>query len=111
MKLDDLKLQCYAETDAEGDWFAMCLNLNISASASSYKEVKEKLESMIKEYISEAITEDKKHIGDLIPRHAPLYFYISYYYYLIMDHLNYHRNARKHKVYNAVLPVYDALNK
>ncbi len=106
MKLDDLKLQCYAEKDAEGDWFAICLNLNISTSASSYKEAKDKLESMIKEYISEAITEDKEYIGDLIPRHAPLNFYISYYYYLIVDRLNHHKNAQKHKIYNAVLPVH-----
>jgi hypothetical protein len=106
MKLDDLKLQCYAEKDAEGDWFALCLNLNISATASSYKEVANKLELMIKEYISEAITEDKEYISDLIPRRAPLNFYIKYYCYLIMDYLNNHKSSKKHKVYNTVLPVH-----
>lgn len=77
MKLNDLKLRCYAEID-DGSWFAICLPLNLYARGDSFEEARAKLQGLISQYVREAVTVHAEHIGDLIPRRAPLYFWVRY---------------------------------
>lgn len=80
MKLDDLILRCYAEQDQDGDWFTMCIDLNLYARGDSFDEARQKLHGFIKQYIKDALTKDSAFIGDLIPRKAPLHFILRYYF-------------------------------
>lgn len=80
MKLNDLKLRCYAEPDKDGVWFAICIDLNLYARADSPAAVRQKLHDIIHQYITEAVTDDAQHINDLIPRHAPWHFILRYHF-------------------------------
>lgn len=79
MKTSDLILRCYLERESDGSWFAICLDLNITSQADSAKEAKDKLHTNIAKYVREALTVDKDYLEDLLPRRAPLYFFIRYY--------------------------------
>lgn len=79
MKLDDLVLRCYAEREEDGSWFAICLYLNIYARGNSAEEVKARLRSFVREYLKEAVTKDREHFSDLVPRRAPAYFWARYF--------------------------------
>ena len=78
MKLTDLMVRCYTENDADGSWFALCLDLNLYARADSLNEAKAKLNGFIQTYLKEALTSDKEHASDLLYRPAPLYFQLRY---------------------------------
>ena len=78
LKLRDLVLRCYAEQEADGTWFTICLALNLYARGDSYEQARQKLHSVIAAYLRDAVTVDSEHIGDLIPRPAPLYFWLRY---------------------------------
>lgn len=79
MKTSDLILRCYLERESDGSWFAICLDLNLTSQADSAKEAKEKLHTHIARYVREALTVDKDYLEDLLPRRAPLNFFIRYY--------------------------------
>lgn len=80
LKADELILRCFAEQDPQdGTWFAMCLDLNLYARGDSYAEVRRKLHDVIVAYLKDAIVgAERDHVGDLIPRRAPLYFWFRY---------------------------------
>jgi hypothetical protein len=80
MRIDDIVLRCYAERERDGSWFAICLDLNLAVQADSPKEAKAKLHAQIAQYVREAFTSDKEYIGDLLPRKAPLSFFLRYYF-------------------------------
>jgi len=77
MKLSELKLRCYAELD-DGSWFAICLPLNLYARGDSFEEARDKLHDLIAHYVREALTVHAEHISDLVPRRAPMYFWLRY---------------------------------
>jgi len=75
-------LRCYAERDADGTWFAMCLDLNLYARADSPREAQQQLHDAIVAHLeaaNEMAPEDKR---DLVPRPAPLRFRLRYAYLL-----------------------------
>jgi predicted RNase H-like HicB family nuclease len=76
MKPADLVLRCYAEQD-DGSWFAICLDLNLYARGDSYEEVRDKLFKLIAGYVKEALA-DVDYFDDLVPRRAPLSFWLRY---------------------------------
>ena len=78
MKPEDLVLRGYAEKSDDGSWFAICLDLNIYARSDSPEHAIERVQQFIHDYVSEAYTEDREHFADLIPRRAPLYFWMRY---------------------------------
>jgi len=80
MKLNDLVLRCYAEKDGDGTWFAMCLSLNMYARGDNFEQARRKLHSAIASYLKDALTKDAEYVGDLVPRAAPLYFWMRYAY-------------------------------
>lgn len=79
MKIKQLLLRCYAEREANGQWFAICLDLNIAAQADSHQEVKEKLHAQILRYVREALTVDAQYAEGLLERRAPIGFFLRYY--------------------------------
>lgn len=80
MNVSDLVLRCYAEREKDGSWFAICLDLNLTAQAGTAKEAKVKLHALINQYVREALTVDRKYLSDLLPRRAPFSFFVRYYF-------------------------------
>lgn len=78
LNVGDLVLRCYAERDRDGTWFAICLPLNLYARGDSYEQARMKLHHLVRDYIKDALTVESEHIGDLVPRRAPAYFYLRY---------------------------------
>lgn len=78
VRLRNLVLRCYAEKEADGTWFTICLALNLYARGDSYEHARQKLHAVISAYLRDAVTVDSEHVGDLIPRPAPLYFWLRY---------------------------------
>lgn len=79
MKLSDLTLRCFAEHEADGSWFALCLSLNLYARGDTFEEARGKLHKEIVGYLKEAVTKDAEHFGDLVPRRAPVFFWWRYF--------------------------------
>lgn len=79
MKPQQLLLRCYAERQQNGEWFAICLDLNLAAQADTQQEVKNKLHAQIGHYVREAITVDAEYADQLLQRKAPLFFFARYY--------------------------------
>ena len=85
MKPQDLLLRGYAKIEPDGSWYAVCLDLNLFAEGDTSHQAQEKLHKMIEEYVQEAFTTDSQYFSDLIPRRAPVYFFL-YYYYAVISH-------------------------
>lgn len=80
MNPKQLIVKCYAEQEA-GCWVALCLNFNLAAQGDSFEEVKAKLESMIAEYVYDALVgEDKPYAVQLLSRSAPFSVWLKYYF-------------------------------
>jgi len=79
MKPRDLIVQCYAEK--KGDvWQAFCLDLNLAAQGDSLEDVKTRLDEMIASYLHDIMEgEDREYADQLLPRRAPLGFWLKYY--------------------------------
>ncbi len=71
MRPADLKMRCYLEPQRDGLWFAVCIDLNLSAIGDSQDQAKHKLHDQIRDYIEEALTDDSAFFSDLVPRPAP----------------------------------------
>ena len=78
MKANQLVLRCYAEKD-DGSWFAICLDLNLYARGDTFEEAKVKLGNLISGYLKDAVTKDADYFSDLVPRKAPLGFWVRYF--------------------------------
>ena len=66
-------------------WVAMSLDFGLSVQANSKKEAISKLNEQIKEYIDEAINEDKAFQNKLLKRKGPISWFILYYYTLLKN--------------------------
>lgn len=86
VKLKGLMLRGYFEQTSEKEWFGICITLNLPVTARSLEEAEHKLWSLISDYL-EDVTEE----GDfdkMVPRRAPLYFYLRYFWYRCLSLLN-----------------------
>lgn len=110
MRIEDLRLRCYLEQDRDGSWFAMCIDLNLYSRAGSANEAKRHLTEIISEYVREALTIDKAHVTDLLPRRAPLPFVLKFYAIMLRCKIFGRSNGppRYPKPYEDVLPVVPA---
>ena len=79
MRSDDLKLRGYLQKESDGSWLAVCIDLNLVAQGDTQKEARSQLHIIIKDYLAEAFTKDKKYLDDLVPRKAPFIFLFRYY--------------------------------
>jgi len=75
----EIVLKCLLERDKADSWFAICLDLNVYARASSRDQARARLKEEIEHYLSEAYTKDQDHFADLVWRRAPVRFWFSYY--------------------------------
>jgi hypothetical protein len=104
MKPNDLLLRCYAEK-SEGHWQAFCLDLCLAAQGDSYKEVRNKLDAMISEYVYDALVgEDKAYAEQLLSRKAPFYQWAKYYGYFALIKLM-HIKRGLPKLFKEPLPL------
>lgn len=110
MKPSNLILRCYAERERDGSWFAICLDLNITAQADTAKEAKEKLHMQIIRYVREALTVDKQYIESLMPRRAPTAFFLRYYFLRLLCALRGRHQPKRDakRIFNEHLPVVPA---
>lgn len=109
MKPSDLVLRCYAERERDGSWFAICLDLNLTAQADTAKEARAKLHASVVRYVAEALTVDKDYIEDLVPRRAPMGFFVRYYVIKALCALRGLKKDREAKrIFNEHLPVVPA---
>ena len=60
-------------------WIAMSLEFGLAAQADTEHEVKQKIKAQIKEYIDEAIGQDRAFQAQLLSRKAPISYYMKYY--------------------------------
>ena len=87
MKVANLVLRCYARYD-EGQWVAICLDFDLAAQAETVEGAQAKLESMIKEYLFDALVgEDQAYAEQFLSRKAPLFEWLRYYFYLFRHYL------------------------
>ncbi len=95
MKFKDgaLHLRCYAVREDDGDWFAICLDLNLCARASSAREVRAELHEIIREYAVDAYVRDRAHFKQLMSRRAPLHFWLEYAVLRVRNFISKHRNG------------------
>jgi hypothetical protein len=109
MKPGNLVLRCYIEREKDGSWFAICLDLNLTAQADNAKEAQDKLHAHIVRYVREALTVDAQYLEDLLPRRAPIGFFIRYYAIKAAHFLYMNRKRRDAKrIFNEHLPVVPA---
>ena len=64
-------LRCFIKQE-NNQWVAVCIALNLAAQADCSNEARQKLEAMIKSYVTEAVTIDKKYAKQLLSRKAPI---------------------------------------
>jgi len=99
MKTTQLILKCYARYE-EGQWIAFCIDFDLAAQASTFEGAKTKLESMIKEYVFDALVgEDREYAEQLLSRKAPLLEWLKYYFYVI------HAKAGLCRIFKEPLPL------
>lgn len=78
MEPQKLLVRCFAERKGD-QWQAFTLELGLAAQGDSCEEVKQKLESMIRSYVYDAVAgEDKAFADQLLRRRAPGWVYAKY---------------------------------
>lgn len=103
MKPKDLLLRCYA--NKEGDqWQAFCIDLCLAAQGDSLSEVKDKINIMVYEYVTEALEEDREYADQLLQRKAPLKQCATYHYYKYMHLIGALKNDL-HNLFKTVMPL------
>jgi hypothetical protein len=104
MRPGDLLLRCYANKH-DGQWQAFCIDLSLAAQGEDFPEVKEKLESMIAEYMYDALAgEDREYAEQLLNRKAPFKQIATYYYYSLMYQTGVFRNGL-HRLFKSPMPL------
>lgn len=81
----DMLVRCFAERK-DGQWQAFSLEFGLAAQGDSLRDVKAKLESMIVDYVREALTVDRKHAPALLQRRAAIGIYVKFYAYRALNH-------------------------
>jgi hypothetical protein len=108
----NLTLRCYVEREVDGSWFAMCIDLNLCAQATTVDEAKRKLHAQVEQYVREALTVDREHAHRLLNRRAPLSFIVRYHFIASLCALIRAIKPRRHRsdkrIFNELLPVVPA---
>lgn len=87
MKPTDLVVRCYAEK-VDNQWQAFCLDFSLAAQADTLVEARAKLESMIGEYVRDALFgEDKDFAEQMLFRRAPLRDWLKYHWYQFLNRI------------------------
>ena len=74
-------LKCYGHKKKKGDWYGICLDLNLATEANTFNELVDKLNNKIESYLEVVIdTNDKDSIPKLLCRPAPIQDWLMYYF-------------------------------
>ncbi len=106
IKPTNLVLRCYAEEEKDGTWFAICLDLNVYARGDNFSEVRSKLNQLIRSYVREAVEKDAEYVSDLLPRRAPVYFWLRYALIVAMGHIHRLASRQEFKVPVPLVPAF-----
>ena len=79
-----MKIRCMI-THKDNLWIAMSLDFGLATQANTKKEAMSKLNEQIKEYLSEAMMEDKAFQTQLLKRKGPTSWFIRYYWTLLKE--------------------------
>jgi len=107
MKPSELLLRSYAN-EYNGQWQAFCIDFGLAAQGDSLEDVRDKLGSMIKEYVNDALTgEDKEYADQLLRRKAPFKQVATYYIYLFEDKVKrcFGLFGSAHKLFKIPMPL------
>jgi predicted RNase H-like HicB family nuclease len=74
--LRDLRLRCFADRSADGDWYAHCIDLTLDAQAPTYEAAVAKLDGAIDQYIDWAV--ERSLSAHELLRPSPLEFRLRY---------------------------------
>ena len=81
MRMEQLFLRCYAKQMTNGQWYAMCIDLNIDAEAETFATVKSSLEDAIFGYLETVTdTDNRSSFEALLRRPASLSHRLFYYF-------------------------------
>lgn len=104
VRLSSLVVRCYAEKDHDS-WFVICLDLNLYTRADTFEQARADLNELIKEYVREALNEDSEYAEYLIPRSAPLYFWVRYRLLKLLHGCHITINNARHQLFKQSLPL------
>ena len=80
LKPFELILRCYGRQTKEGNWFGICLDLNLAAEAESPDLLRQKMNAIILSYLETVLdTDDNDSIPQLLYRRAPIRNWLIYY--------------------------------
>lgn len=100
----NLLLRCYANK-RDDQWQAFCIDLSLAVQGETFPEVKQKLESMMLEYVYDALAgEDKEFAEQLLSRKAPLYQRATYHLIRVGHHVGLLRDGL-HKLFKEPMPL------
>lgn len=104
IRIRNLMLRCYA--NKQGDqWQAFCIDFCLAAQGDSLAEVKGKLESIMVEYVYDAMAgEDREFAEQLLNRRAPIDQYATYYVYKFLHKIGILHNGI-HNVFKQMMPL------
>lgn len=81
MRTEQLFLRCYAKQMRNGQWYAMCIDLNIDAEAETFPYVKSSLDDAILGYLETVTdTDNRSSFEALLRRPAALSHRLFYYF-------------------------------
>jgi hypothetical protein len=99
-------IRIVAEHDGD-QWQAFSLEFGLAAQADTFPEVKQKLESMIRSYLLDALEgEDREHAYELLTRKGTWKVYAKYYFCSVTSLLgNISGKSKEHIIYDKKLPM------
>ena len=77
-RTEKLTVRGYLERIADGEWFGICLTLNLPVRGRSKEEVEHKLDELVSAYLTRACKQGK--LDEAYPRKAPISYYLRYYF-------------------------------
>lgn len=104
MRPNTLILRCFAEKIGD-QWQAFCLDFDLAVQGNSFRDVRKRLDAMIRDYVRDALVgEDRDYADQLLRRRAPLSLWLRYYRIYALVHLGRLRDGFR-KTYNTSMPL------
>ena len=108
MRTEQLFLRCYAKQMTNGQWYAMCIDLNIDAEAETLPAVKSSLEDALFGYLETVTdTDNRSSFETLLCRPASFSHRLFYYF---AKHITKIHNVVNSQVFEEPVPIRLALS-
>jgi hypothetical protein len=104
IRTKNLMLRCYANK-SDDQWQVFCIDFCLAAQGDSFPEARKKLESMISEYVYDALAgEDREFAEQMLNRKAPFGQFAIYYWIKLLHRVGILRNEF-HKLFKETVPL------